>query len=264
MATYKVLKQYDSRWGSKNYNGSSSIATAACGPFSVTNVLNSIKGNNIKPMNVVKFMQKHNYAAYKQGTRHSGIPAALKEFGAEDVKEIDVRSSMVNVWSYLKKGYKAVFLFEAGSRGGICWTTSGHYVGIADYKLKNKKHILYTMDSGGRDHDGWYTYETQMRSLIYKVWVAKVPKLKPKKKTLYAGTFPSLPKKGYLTRGDEGDQVKLLQKFLNWAVDYGLTVDGIFGAKTTRAVQAFQDECSLSKDGVFGSKSLAAAKKFKA
>lgn len=33
MAGY-TFKQYDSRWGKKNYNGSSTMAAAGCGPTS--------------------------------------------------------------------------------------------------------------------------------------------------------------------------------------------------------------------------------------
>lgn len=260
--TIKVLKQYDSRWGSKNYNGSSTIAVAACGPFSVDNILNC-KGNDIPPMDVVKFMQKNGYAVRNHGTAWDGIPAALKHFGAQDVKSINVDNSMNKVWDYLAEGYCADFLFSAGSRGGICWTTAGHYVGVAEYKKRDGKHFLYTMDSGGRDHDGWYCYETQMRGLIPKVWVGFVPKIQPKPKKKYTGTFPILPERGYFQRGDEGEQVKLLQAFLNWALGYSLTKDGKLGAKTVRAIMAFEAEVGLYRDGQFGKKCLKAAKKFK-
>ena len=167
---YKVFKQYDSRWGRKNYNGSSTISMAACGPFSVINILKNRK-IKCKVMDVVKFMQKNGYAVRNHGTSWSGIPAAMKYFGLQNVKDVNVDTSMTEVWKYLKKGYAAVFLFRAGQRGGVCWTTQGHYVAVLDYKVVKGKHWLYTADSGGRDHDGWYCYETQMRGLIPKVWV---------------------------------------------------------------------------------------------
>ena len=257
-----VVKQYDSRWGYKNYNGSSSIATAACGPFSVDNLFVA-KGYDLDPMKVVKFMQKNGYAVYNHGTAWSGIPAALKEFGANDVKNINVDSSMVNVWSKLKNGYSAVFLFSSGSRGGVCWTTSGHYVGVTDYKFKNKQHWLYMRDSGGRDHDGWYCYEKHMKGLIPKVWVSYIPEVKPKKKTKYSGQFPTLPERGYFKRGDDGLQVELLQAFLNWALGYSLREDGDLGEKTEGAISDFEREVGIFPDGNFGKKCLKAAKKFK-
>ena len=257
-----VLKQYDSRWGRFNYNGSSSIATAACGPFSVANLFEA-KGYDVDPMDYVRFMQKHDYIAYNHGTKFSGIPAAMKKFGAYDVKEVNVDRSMANVWGYLKDGYSADFLFGAGSRGGICWTTAGHYVAITDYKLKAKNHWLYTRDSGGRDNDGWFSYEKHMRGLIPKVWVGYIPQAKPKKKSKYKGTFPALPERGYFKRGDEGDQVKLLQQFLTWALGYIIDDDGILGAKTVRGVTAFEREVGISPDGNFGKKCLKAAMKYK-
>lgn len=79
----------------------------------------------------------------------------------------------------------------------------------------------------------------------------------------YAGTFPALPKKGYLSKGDKGQQVKNLQKFLNWYGNYKLAVDGSFGPKTESAVRKYQKAERLAVDGSFGPKSLVQAKKVK-
>lgn len=257
-----VVKQYDSRWGRKNYNGSSTIAAAACGPFSVDNIIIA-PGNTLDPMKVVRFMQTHGYAVRNHGTAWNGIPAAMKNFGCEDVRNVNVDKSMSKVWEYMEQGYSADFLFSAGSRGGICWTTAGHYVAVTDYKKKDGKHWLYTRDSGGRDHDGWYCYEKHMRGLIPKVWVGFVPKIEPKPKKRYTGTFPTLPKRGYFKRGDSGDQVKLMQKFLKWAIDPDLKADGDFGYNTEMAVKSFESAVGLQRDGQFGKKCLKAAKKYK-
>lgn len=172
---YITYKQYDSRWGSKNYNGSSSMATAGCGPTSVAMLAYAVDGKT-NPWDVAKFMKKNGYAIRNNGTAWSGIPAAMKYFGLKDVKNV---SSMSDVWSYMSKGYCAVFLFRGGSRGGVCWTTGGHYVAVTDYKVQNGKHYLYTRDSGGRNHTGWYAYETTMKGLIPQIWVGKVGDVKP-------------------------------------------------------------------------------------
>lgn len=82
-------------------------------------------------------------------------------------------------------------------------------------------------------------------------------------KKKYSGAFPTLPKKGYLGKGDKGTQVGRLQKFLNWYGGYGLAVDNSFGAKTELAVEKFQKATGLKVDGYFGSKSLAKAKTVK-
>lgn len=79
----------------------------------------------------------------------------------------------------------------------------------------------------------------------------------------YTGTFPTLPKRGYFTKGDKGESVKRLQSFLNWCINAGLTVDGDFGAKTDTAVRAYQKKYGLTVDGDFGKKSLAKAKTIK-
>lgn len=172
--SYGNFKQYDSRWGRNNYNGSSSMATAGCGPTSVANLVYAVDGKT-NPWDVALFMKKHGYAIRNQGTAWDGIPAAMKHGGLIDVKNVNVDETMNKVWEYLAKGYCADFLFRAGSRGGICWTTDGHFVSVTGYKVKDGKHYLYTRDSGGRNHTGWYCYETQMRGLIRKVWVGKVP-----------------------------------------------------------------------------------------
>ena len=52
-----------------------------------------------------------------------------------------------------------------------------------------------------------------------------------------------------LRQGDKGQQVKALQKLIG-----GLTVDGIFGAKTKAAVQSYQKKYKLAVDGIVGPK----------
>lgn len=79
----------------------------------------------------------------------------------------------------------------------------------------------------------------------------------------YTGTFPSLPKKGYLAEGDKGVQVGRLQAFLNWYGKYGLERDNSFGPATEKAVKAFQKKEGLEVDGSFGPASLKKAKAVK-
>ena len=178
MANYKTFLQYDSRWGSKNYNGSSTMAMAGCGPTSVADLAYAVN-KKVNPWTVAKFMKENGYAIYNNGTAWSGIPAAMKHFGLKDVKNV---SAMSDVFKYIKKRYCAVFLMKAGTRGGVTWTTAGHYIAVTNYKKKNGKHYFYTRDCGGRGHTGWYCYDTKMKGLISQVWVGYVPgNLKPKK-----------------------------------------------------------------------------------
>lgn len=57
-----------------------------------------------------------------------------------------------------------------------------------------------------------------------------------------------------LKKGSRGSEVKTLQTALNLAGSYGLSVDGIFGAKTDEAVRDFQKSNELSVDGIAGAK----------
>lgn len=61
-----------------------------------------------------------------------------------------------------------------------------------------------------------------------------------------------------LKEGHEGADVKWLQTGLNKIMKSNLVVDGDFGAKTTKAVKAFQTKYGLIVDGIFGSSSRAA------
>lgn len=90
-------------------------------------------------------------------------------------------------------------------------------------------------------------------------------KKKPVKSTKkgYTGTFPSLPKKGYLAEGDKGVQVGRLQRFLKWYGTYKGATDGSFGPLTESAVKAFQKKEKLEADGIFGPASLKKAKTVK-
>ena len=255
--SYITYLQYDSRWGKKNYNGSSTMATAGCGPTSVAMLAYAVDGKTT-PWDVALYMKQHGYAVYGHGTAWDGIPAAMKHFGLEDVKNV---ADMSDVFSYLAKGYCAVFLFKAGSRGGVTWTTSGHYVAVTDYKKEGGKHYLYTRDSGGRGHTGFYVYETKIKGLVPQVWVGKVPpKIKKRGKDQYQGTLPTKTVK----KGDKGQDVKNVQLFLRWANSGGymgawlkeLKGGGEFKGRTYRNVCFFQEVHHLKVDGIFGPKCI--------
>lgn len=81
-------------------------------------------------------------------------------------------------------------------------------------------------------------------------------------KKTYSGTFPTLPNRGYFKKGDKGTQVKNLQKFLNWALNLNLVVDGIIGNATINAVKQFQNKVKIYADGLFGKSSLEKAKSY--
>lgn len=79
----------------------------------------------------------------------------------------------------------------------------------------------------------------------------------------YTGEFPTIPKRGYFKRVDKSEEVKKLQKFLNWAMDYNLALDGSYGNLTYNAVKKFEELVHNKKTGLFGNKDLIKAKEFK-
>jgi hypothetical protein len=253
-----TYKQADSRWGKKNYNGSSSMATAGCGPTSCAMIAYAVDGKTT-PLDTMKYMQKHGYAVRNQGTKWAGIPACLKAFGVKDVQNVP---NMAKCWELMKKGYVGIFLFRKGKRNGVTWTSSGHYIAVTDYKYQNGKHYVYTRDSGGRNHTGWYAYETTMKGLIPEIWLGKVIPLQPVKKPTgkYNGIIPA----PILKLGSKGDGVKNLQKFLNWYhPSWKLKPDGIFGSGTERAVDEFQRAEGITPDGIYGKISQGKANAYK-
>lgn len=244
---FGTYRQYDSRWGNKNYNGSSNYANAGCGATACANILHAIDAS-ITPLTTGKYMQEHKYAIPHNGTAWDGIPACLKAFGAKDVRQV---YKMSDVFALCAKGYVGVFLFSAGTRGGITWTTSGHYIAVTGFKVVGDKHYFKTFDSGGRKHDGFFCYETQMKGLIPRIWLCKISPDKVKKPTTkYEGAIPE-PKIKY---GDNGSEVKKLQKFLNWYhADWALKTDGKCGSLTISALCSFQATEGIDPDGVYGS-----------
>ena len=250
-----TYKQADSRWGKKNYNGSSTMATAGCGPTACAMIAYGVDGKTT-PLDTMKYMQSHGYAIRNNGTAWNGIPNCLKAFGVQNVQEV---TNMAKCFELMSKGYVGVFLFRKGSRSGITWTSSGHYIAVTDYKVQNGKHYIYTRDSGGRNHTGWYAYETTMKGLIPKIWLGYVkPMSKPTGK--YNGTIPQPTIKS----GSKGDGVRALQMFLNWYGNFGLKVDGICGSGTASAIQRFQTTEGIAADCIYGKNSQAKANAYKA
>lgn len=72
----------------------------------------------------------------------------------------------------------------------------------------------------------------------------------------FRSTVPEL-KKGAITIGSKGADVKRLQRAVNWAADAKVEVDGVFGNETLFGVIWFQHSTGLVPDGEFGPRSLA-------
>ena len=85
------------------------------------------------------------------------------------------------------------------------------------------------------------------------------PVTKPSGK--YSGTIPAAT----IKRGDKGDKVKALQKFLNWYhPGWKLEEDGVEGGLTETAVKVFQKTEAIDADGVYGKMTQEKAEAYKA
>lgn len=86
----------------------------------------------------------------------------------------------------------------------------------------------------------------------------------------YPGDFPELPSRGYYNIGDGYrqlpgmvEEIKKLQRLVNWINDGRITVDGKYGPNTAAAVELAQTELKVKADGLFGSRTLLAAKGYR-
>ena len=224
-----IYRQYDSRWGSKPYpTKNSSFGGNGCGCCACTHVvIERPQYANYTPENLRPWMISQGFAVANQGTTWAGIPKTLQHYGFTTINH-DTVAGMFTVLDQRKAaGQKClgVILFGSGTRGGITWTTGGHYVAFVDYKKEGGKHYLYTKDSGSRKHDGWYCYETTMKGLIPQIWSALPPNSDP-------GPTPIDPSKPIAVDGVFGaNSVALLQKAM------GTSVDGCIGGQLSGSMQ---------------------------
>lgn len=167
-----IYRQADPRWGSLPYPVSSSpVSTDGCGLCAVTHcAIEKDQYKNYTPKDIHSFMRQ--YAVTGNGTRWDGIDAGLKKY-VGNCKRFD---DMTAFWNELSKGNRiGVILFRSGSGpDGTVWTSSGHYIAFVGYKLSGGNHWLYMKDSGGRCHDGWFSYEKSMKNCIQFTWTADI------------------------------------------------------------------------------------------
>ena len=172
MSKYVTFRQADSRWGNMPYPRKPYyMKDVGCGPTACASIIYNIK-RDVTPKETANWMIRHGYALPGNGTAANGITACLKAYGYT----VKVHNNMPSFWAACNAGNVAgIIWFRKGTRGGVTWTTTGHYVAFAGYKYENGKHYLYTRDPGGRHNDGWHCYETQMYGLIVELWTVNVP-----------------------------------------------------------------------------------------
>lgn len=133
----------------------------------------------------------------------------------------------------------------------------------------DKNHVIRHYDVTGKSCPAYWCGTTEKDKKWKNEFWNKISSESSVKKTEsssskkgYSGTFPVLPEKGYLGKGDKGTQVKRMQAFLVW-YGYSIEKDGSFGTATKQAVEKFQKGNGLKVDGFFGSATLKKAKSVK-
>lgn len=251
----KTFNQAD--WGKVN---GISMAASGCGPSSLASIIFN-KDTSTTPVKVAQWLYNKGYF-YTSGTTRTGITAALNYYGFESIYYKPEHTGGA-IWQEAmakmkaaKGDWWAIFLVVGTANGGKdnLWTSGGHYLAITDYKLGK----LYVRDSGSKHRTGYYDPES-LRYDTNCIWFIR----KKEAKSTYKGTFPTLPSKGYLAKGDTGEQVKNLELFMTWYGTYSGPIDKSFGPDLKLSVDAFEKAESLTVDSLFGPACLARAKTVK-
>ena len=257
------------------------MSGAGCGCVACTHIaMEQDRFADWDPRDLREWMVNQGFAIRNQGTTYSGITKTLKHIGHTNVTVVGTADPMTKVWNECNKGNRiGIILFRKGTYNGVEWTASGHYVAFTDYKFENGKHYFFCKDSGGRNHDGWYSYENSMRGLVYMVWI--VERINPMGKLIIDGSggkatvkrlqqFLGVTQTGSITVsesnhayneglvsvkiGNAADPtVKAMQKWL------GIKQDGFWGAATSKAIQK---RLNITVDGYFGKKSMSSLQRY--
>lgn len=160
--------QFDKRWASHLYplknKKKSTMKTSGCCPTSMADIIYNLE-KNILPPKVADYSSSIGGATQGGASYHSTPMKLANHYGLKG-REIGTMSEFLKL---MKTGkYWGLLLFKAGSRGGVKWTSGGHYIACTDFKGTDS---LYMRDSGARKHIGWYSYNKHMKGLIKKAWV---------------------------------------------------------------------------------------------
>lgn len=235
-------KQYDSRWGSQPYRvsgESSTIKSAGCGPSCAAMVIATLKDKSVTPKTCCDWSMAHGYKALNNGTYYAYFVPQMEAFG---IKCHQLTGGYDEAVKLLKEGYYVIALMGKG-----LWTSGGHFV------------LAWWADNKIRINDPASTAEARQNGdpALFKA---------------QAKYFWAIDARAYNQNGKAApdnaikdtriDSVSEVQEWLNDNYTAGLDVDGVYGAKTKKAiVTALQIELGFAGkdvDGIAGSKTLSA------
>ena len=210
MKNTTTYKQYDSRWRWWVYPRKGwYLNGCGCGCLSVFHCvleLPKYAGKSVTDIMKMVYSYMKQYAVAGDGTKREGITAGLKHFGFVDVFRCGSKP-MSELFKRLDKegDHVGVLLFGKVSKGktipcygpdGTLWTKGGHFICYNGYRVKNGRHEFHLLDSGSRNHSGWYSYEKSMRGCVMDTWSATISSSEKKPSEVnsepYKGALPSV------------------------------------------------------------------------
>lgn len=225
-------KQYDTRWSGLPYPRRPwYIRNCGCGEVAICNAIIEMATQAGQTPKTIQPYMKQYAESRGNGTYHYGIPAAMKHYGLTEVAE---HATMQKLWEQLRKGGRVAVLLmgsrNAGSKG-VHWTGSGHFVAVTAYKEESGKHWVYVKDSASTSslRNGWITYEGNIRGACLKCWSGKL----------------------------NGEAAKAPTPTVTPTADGKLTIDGVGGPSTVKAMQRF---FGTPQDGIIGGQNQSCAK----
>lgn len=270
-------KQYDTRWAKLPFPRKPHyIKDCGCGEVALCNLIIEMpQYANETPATILGYCKQF-AAANGDGLYWSAPPKMMKHYGMTEVMEHDTLSS---AWKELQKGDRGAFYIMDNDLGGtkkVKWTSGKHCVCSVAYKYENGKHYVYMKDSYSESplRNGWISYEENFRNSVFKIWTGKfngttpTPTPTPTPAGHYPGEYPN-PKK-YLEKGDKGEDVTRLQKYIDWMFDGAFSKecgkpDGIYGKNTLKWCKKMQKKLGFSDkecDGKVGQKTIAKMKAY--
>lgn len=145
-ANLPYFNQTDSRWGYKSY-GSSSIATAGCGPTSLAMVVSGLTGNRVEPDAVADWSLKNGHRAEGSGSYWSLMTAGGSNFGL-NVESVS-RKNPNAIVKALSEGKPVI-----ASMGKGHFTNGGHFIVLRGI-TEDGKILVHDSASVNRSNQEW-------------------------------------------------------------------------------------------------------------
>lgn len=125
----KDFKQYDSRWGSKQYSStgkkSQTMKSSGCGPTAAANVVATLKDSTVTPWTLAQIALKKGYRTANSGTAWAFFKHLAGVYGFSKFVQT---SNMSTMKACLDAGGYVV-----ASMGPGYWTSGGHYITLWKY-----------------------------------------------------------------------------------------------------------------------------------